>query len=275
MKECIGNYFILNGELQTVKLFDNSLVYMGESVYEVVRLVGGIPLFFRDHMDRLSSSLSFQHKRPLTDPEALKRDLMLLAGSDKRKEINIKIVFNYNNEADNYLIYYVESHYPTPYQYRKGVRGILFFAERKDPQSKVINFSLKNSIHQELVNENAYEALLVNEDNLVTEGSKSNIFFMKNNMLVTAPDDMILKGITRRHILEICSENGIGVEFSCVNAEDLTEYESIIMTGTSPMVLPFNLIDDIFFNVSHPLIDKLRNIYIKRAEASIREFIES
>jgi hypothetical protein len=41
------------------------------------------------------------------------------------------------------------------------------------------------------------------------------------------------------------------------------------------MVLPFNLIDDIFFNVSNPLIEKLRNLYIKRADASIREFIES
>ena len=51
MNECFGKKFILNGELQPAALFDNSMIYEGDSVYEVIRMVRGNPVFFYDHMD--------------------------------------------------------------------------------------------------------------------------------------------------------------------------------------------------------------------------------
>jgi branched-chain amino acid aminotransferase len=272
MKECVGNSFILNGNICPVSLFDNSLVYKGESVYEVIRMRDGIPEFFNDHMERLSSSLELSGKEPLAVRAGLIRDISLLTKADRRKEINIKIVFNYNVEANNYLIYYIESVYPSQEQYRKGVRGILFYAERNRPQSKVINFSLRNMVHQELANEKAYEALLVNDDNEITEGSRSNIFLIKNNRLVTAPDEVVLSGITRKHILDICVKNSIPVEYKSVNADDLADYESVFMTGTSPMVLPFYCINDYYFGTAHPLMKILRDSYISLADDSLNEF---
>lgn len=274
MKEYCGSNFILNGELQSVELFDNSLVYKGDSVYEVIRMVKGTPLFFKDHMERLSQSLQLKNKRQLADSSSLKKGIILLARSEKKKEINIKIVFNYNEGKDSYLIYYIDSIYPSKEQCKKGVRGLLFFAERKEPQSKIINYKLKTSVYQELINEGAYEALLVNDENLITEGSKSNIFFMKNSRLITAPDDVILKGITRKHILQICREEGIDVLFECINADYISRYDAVFMTGTSPMVLPFCCINDNYYDVANPLIEKLRSIYMKRAEASIHQFLE-
>lgn len=255
-----------------MELFDNSLVYKGDSVYEVIRTVKGTPVFFNDHMERLSESLQLQNKKQLADEQELKKNIILLTRSERKKEINIKIVFNYNNDAENYLIYFIDSVYPSKEQYLKGVKGILFFAERIDPSSKVINYRLKSSVYQGLVSEGAYEAVLVNDNNLITEGSKSNIFFLKNDKLVTAPDDVILKGITRKHILSICSDNRIDVEFRCVNADDIGEFEAVFMTGTSPMVLPFCCINDTFFNVKLALMDKLRKLYFQKAEESVRLF---
>lgn len=275
MKECIGNHFILNGELMPSAEFDNSLVYKGDSVYEVIRITGGVPVFFDDHFGRLENSLHLRKFRSLAGYEQLKKDIVALVNSDKRKEINVKVVFNYNEEIDNYLVYYIESVYPTPEQYRKGVKGILFYAERSNPQSKVINYKLRSDIHQELMNEGAYEAILVNDENLVTEGSKSNIFFLKKDMLVTAPDEAILNGVTRKHILEICREQGIKMEFRCVNADDLATYDAIFMTGTSPMVLPFCCVNDEHFNAGSPLFEKLRNEYLTLVQESINQFKNS
>jgi branched-chain amino acid aminotransferase len=109
----------------------------------------------------------------------------------------------------------------------------------------------------------------VNENNLITEGSRSNIFFLKEGTLITAPDNVILNGITRKHILEICTENNIKVEFACANASGLNEFDAVFMTGTSPIVLPFYCIDNYFFNAKNPLIEKLRRLYLLKAEASI------
>ena len=108
--------------------------------------------------------------------------------------------------------------------------------------------------------------------NLITEGSRSNIFFLKGETLVTSPDNVILNGITRKHILEICRENNIKVEFACVKVDEISEFDAVFMTGTSPMVLPFYCIDDKFFNVKHPLIGKLRKLYLIKAVESIRLF---
>ena len=272
MNECYGKKFILNGNLQTSEMFDNSLVYEGDSVYEVLRMIKGAPIFFPDHKQRLAMSAKLQKKKVLADIPTLRKDIISLTRSDKKRETNLKIVFNYNNGATNYLIYFIEPIYPSEAQYQKGVKGILFFAERKDPESKVINHKLRSSIYHKLIVESGYEAILVNENNLITEGSRSNIFFLKGETLVTAPDNVILNGITRKHILEICAENKIKVEFACVNVEELKQYEAVFMTGTSPMVLPFCCIDNNFFNVKVPMIDTLRKLYLRRAEETFSLF---
>jgi branched-chain amino acid aminotransferase len=272
MNECYGKKFILNGTLQPVELFDNSLVYEGDSVYEVIRMVKGNPIFFPDHMERLATSVKLQKKELLADVSELRKAILNLTRFNKKREINLKIVFNYNNGSTNYLIYFIQPIYPSENQYKKGVKGILFFAERKDPESKVINHKLRTFIYHKLIMEGAYEAILVNENNLITEGSRSNIFFLKGETLVTAPANAILNGITRKHLLEICKENNIKVEISLVDVDDITNYDAVFMTGTSPVVLPFNCINDKFYNVKFELIDRLRKLYLQRAEESIRYF---
>ena len=269
MNECYGKKFILNGILQPAEMFDKSLVYEGDSIYEVLRMIKGNPIFFPDHMERLAMSAKLQKKEVLADMSALRKDIISLTRSDKKLEANLKIVFNYNNNITNYLLYFIEPIYPSENQYQKGVKGILFFAERKDPESKVINHRLRSSISHKLILESGYEAVLVNKNNLITEGSRSNIFFLKEGTLITAPDNVILNGITRKHILEICTENNVKVEFDCANASELKEYDAVFMTGTSPIVLPFYCIDNYFFNVKNPLIEKLRKLYLLKAEASI------
>lgn len=272
MNECFGKKFILNGILQPSDMFDNSLIYEGDSIYEVVRLVKGSPVFFKDHMERLETSLDLQNKEPLADASNLRKDIINLTKADKKKEANLKIVFNYNNDSNNYLVYYIEPIYPTGEQYRTGVKGTLFYAERKDPESKVINHKLRSSIYHKLILDGGYEALLVNEDNCITEGSRSNIFFAKGYTLFTAPDKTILNGITRKYILDICREDHITVKLECVKVKDISDYDAAFMTGTSPMVLPFYCIGENFFNVTHPVIKRLRDRYIRKAEESIMLF---
>lgn len=275
MKEYCGSHFILNGEIRGVADFDNSLVLKGDTIYEVIRIVRGIPVFFNDHMERLVRSTSQQNKKLPADPSVLKQDIINLSSKEKKKEVNIKIVFNYNDERENYLVYYIESTYPTNEQYKKGVKGILFWAERRDPQSKVMDYRLRSAIHQALADEDAYEALLVNNENLITEGSRSNVFFIREGRLVTAPDNCILKGVTRKHVIEICESEKIRLGFECVNADELSNYEAAFITGTSPMVLPYYCIDNVYFDVSNPMMERLRSLYMKRVEESLKEFRES
>jgi branched-chain amino acid aminotransferase len=272
MNECYGKKFVLNGELESADSFDNSLVYEGDSIYEVIRVIRGTPVFFYNHMERLQTSAKIQNRQMLADASVLKRDIINLSKSDRKKEVNLKIVFNYNRDTYNYLVYFIEPIYPTEAQYKNGVKGILFYAERKEPGSKVINHKLRSSIFHKLILDGGYEALLVNDKGQITEGSRSNIFFLKDDSLTTAPDDMILSGITRKHVLDICYEQNIKVRLACVKSDKISDYEAVFMTGTSPMVLPFCCIDDKAFKVRSPLIDKLRKLYLIKAEESMQRF---
>ena len=271
MNECSGNSFILNGELQPIDLFNNSMVYEGDSIYEVLRMVKGKPVFFHDHIERLVTSAGLQKRKMLTEIDALKRDILTLAKAEKRKEVNLKIVFNYN-KSESYLMYFIEPVYPSLEQYNKGVKGVLFNAERKDPESKVIDHRLRSEIYHKLIHEGAYEALLVNKNNFITEGSRTNIFFIKEKNLFTAPDESVLSGITRKYIIEICRENGISVKYTFIKSARISDYDSVFMTGTSPVVLPFCCIDNLYFKVNNSLITQLRNMYLLKAEESIRHF---
>lgn len=274
MNECRGRKFILNGKIIPSDYFDNSLVYEGDSIYEVIRMVKGAPVFFHDHVLRLESSTFQQGRQMLANESQLRSDIIKLVKAEREKEINLKIVFNYKNNIDNYLVYFIESVYPSGEQYKSGVKGILFKAERKNPASKVINHKLRSSVHNKLILESAYEALLVNEENCITEGSRSNIFFVKENTISTAQDDKVLSGITRKHIIDLCRVNKISLEYKCVPVSSLHEYDSVFMTGTSPMVLPFYTIDDIPFKVNLELIETLRNLYIRKALESVDKFLQ-
>jgi branched-chain amino acid aminotransferase len=272
MNECFGKNFILNGEIMPAETFDPALVYEGESVYEVIRMIKGYPVFFADHMERLEASVKQQHKIPLADSMQLKNDIIRLGKSDRKKETNLKIVFNYEKGVNNYLLYFIEPIYPSAYQYRSGVKGILFNAERKDPESKVINLKLRSDIYHKLILESGYEALLVNNENCITEGSRSNVFFISGNTLYTAPDKTVLNGITRKYIIEICRENAIEISYKCVNADEISRFDGVFMTGTSPVVLPFCCIGDRHFSVDHPVIRQLRDLYMSKALQSIAVF---
>ena len=271
MSECIGNNFVLNGELQPTEIFNNTLVYEGDSIYEVLRIVGGRPVFYQDHLERLERSVSIQKKTMLASVEDLKRDIISLIKSEKQKDINLKIVFNYH-KGENYLVYLIKSIYPTPTQFKKGVKGTLFFAERKDPESKVINHKLRTEIYNKLLIESAYEAILINKNDHITEGSRSNIFLVKGDRLYTAPDKDVLNGITRKQIISICKESGIDLIFSSVNAHTIKDFECVFMTGTSPGLLPFYSIDNNFFRVDHHLINTIHDIYLALAKKSLDQF---
>ena len=269
MKECAGSYFIKNGVMLPVEDFDNNMVYEGESIYEVLRMVRGAPLFFNDHYERLINSILNRKRTNLSTFDNLRRDIKTLMEIEKPKEANLKIVFNYNNSKTNYLVYFIKASYPSDLQYKEGVKGILFRAERTDPVSKVIHHKLKSAIEARLASEKAYEILLVNDKNLITEGSRSNIFFIKNNTLYTAPDSLVLSGITRKYLISLCNETGIEVCYECVNADKIQDYDSVLMSGTSPILLPFKYIDDYEFIVENSTVKKLRKMFMLKAEQSI------
>jgi len=269
--EILENYVISNNKVIPVS---EAALPMSSSrtIYEVIRVISGIPLFLERHMERLEASArltgsslgSTAHK-----VENSIRELIKINGSPDK---NIKIlVYNLDSSTPLHMSYFIHSSYPTPEDYIKGVHGILLSEERTNPNAKVVNSSFKERVATALAGAKAYEALLVNSENEITEGSRSNMFFIKDGKVLTAPKGNVLIGITRVCVFELCNNLGIEIIEKPISTSMLKEMDGVLMTGTSPKLLPISSIDNMSFgSADNPIIKAL----IKGYDDMIEEYLK-
>ncbi len=91
---------------------------------------------------------------------------------------------------------------------------------------------------QKAVQKGCYEAIL-HRGQEVTEGSTSNIFIVKNGVVIThEPNHLILKGITKEVVLQLCAKQNIPVEERTFTLEDLAQADEVFLTSTTSEVTP-------------------------------------
>lgn len=270
--DCVGNYCYLDGEILPAEYYDDAAA-AEVSFYEVIRTRGGDPFFFDDHIERLKEGISTRYDLPPNIAEEIRDGLTLLTGRESFDEINVRVTVSFTGYDHSLHICYVDSHYPTETMRAEGVRLIAYHAERLDPEVKTINTRLRMAVNAELKRRDAYEALLVTRDGFITEGSRSNVFFISgNNEICTAPDNMVLAGITRRYIIQIVASEGLTLLFKPVREEETGLYKSAFLTGTSPMILAVSSIEDTSFDPSHPVVTRLQERYARLMEQSISRY---
>ncbi|HDR90228.1 MAG TPA: hypothetical protein ENN63_11460 [Bacteroidetes bacterium] len=255
MQECIQQIFYLNDRFLTCEGFSNDYVYRGQSLYEVIRVMQGVPVFFEDHMERMQHSASVSGISLWLSAEDVRGILAELVKRNQEPNGNVRVVFNIQPSGSKYfLAYYCPHFYPTQDQYRQGVEVMVYMAERQNPTAKLLNMGLRLEVYKAVIESGVYEALLVNRQGQITEGSRSNAFFIRNGKLITAPDQMVLKGISRKYVLQFLKEEGIPVCMEPLHLDELEKAEAAFLTGTSPKVLPVNRVRNQSFNTGHPLL---------------------
>lgn len=259
----IKDYMVYNGNTVSVKDFEYDRTRKFPGVYEVIRIIDGVPLFVEKHISRFKSSAKLLGFEIQVTDAVLIEHIRKLIDSNKCNAGNVKIIINNLDKPvqDNYL-FFIKSKYPTSTDIENGVPTILFYGERNNPNAKTTDLSLREKINLEISKNNVYEALLVNRDNEITEGSRSNVFFVKNDKLFTSPAKDVLPGVTRGCIMDICTDLRYEVSEKTVNVDSLGEIDGLFITGTSPQVLPISYVDDIKYSSSTNLIiNEIRKAY--------------
>lgn len=242
-----------------------------DAVYEVVRVMDGVALFLFDHFLRMCASLRSQGFEPLWSFSEFKEKVEALIAVNQRTEGNIKIVFLPCSDGPGQFFAFISHSYPTPEMYEKGVSVGLLFAERKNPNAKVIQSSVRERANQMIQEKSLYEVLLVDRGGAITEGSRSNVFFVKAGVFYTAPEIMVLVGITRQRVIDCIKSLNFEIVEKAVAADEIGDFEAVFLTGTSPKVLPIRAIGDLQFKVDHPKVQRL----MKRYDQLIDEYIKN
>ncbi|MDF2840240.1 MAG: branched-chain amino acid aminotransferase [Clostridia bacterium] len=242
-KEIIEDYFISNGREFETSNFDHQMIQ--PSVYEVIRVIKGVPLFIEDHMVRLQRSAESLDSNLTEIIPNITADIKRLIQLNHQPEKNIKlIVYNLEKDIPDYIMCFIKSSYPSEDQYFQGIHTILVHAERDNPNAKIINNELRVMINQKLKECNAYEALLLNSRGEITEGSRSNLFFLVHGKIYTSPAEDVLIGITRKYIIEACRSLNLEIIEQPIPFSMLDYAEGAFITGTSPKLLPIASIEE-------------------------------
>jgi branched-chain amino acid aminotransferase len=264
------DYLFVNGELHPsceAAIFDR---IDGNSVYEVIKLIGGVPLFFEDHLARMRRSAALMGAGIEKPPARVRAEINELVKKSGCADINVKLVWYPEKERSIFLTYFVRQDFPDDGAYLRGVHTILYDGERRNPQIKAVKTSYRERVRAVREAAGAYEALLVDDKGFVSEGTRSNLFFLIDHQLCTPPSDAVLLGVTRQHVMALCRVLEIDVQEKMLHKDDLNRIEAAFITGTTIDILPIGSIGRLqFASVGHPVIQTITRAFTEEVSACI------
>lgn len=264
----IGTKYILDGKLKDVNIQSKNIEDKNSTVvYEVFTWENNKAIFFDEHFNRMLKSIEYKKLSTESIPskEKLEDDIQKLADSNSFQKINIRIDLVFvESKLNTYLVYFTKSIFPTLEQYTRGVEVGLCFGERKDPNSKIANSDIRKVANKSISDNKLFEVLLVNSQNLITEGSRSNVFFVKEKTLYTPASDKVLPGITRQKVIDIALERNLNVKEVDICLDEISDFDCAFLTSTSMIVLPISKIGDVKFSTENAILKELYSEFIDK-----------
>jgi branched-chain amino acid aminotransferase len=251
----------VDAEAARVSVFDRGFLY-GDSVYEVTRTFGGKAFALDDHLARLERSAAGIMMQPPPRAEIVRAVEETIAATGLADayvriivtrgagEIGLDPAFA---DAPRLIVIVRPAKSPPPEAYRDGVEvaivGRTRFAPAMptstvDPQVKSGNYLGSILAIADARSRGAYEAILCDNVGRITEGSSSNFFIVAGRRVTTPPVSVgLLEGITRKKVMELLRENGVGLAEQPLWPIDLVRADEAFLTSSVRGVVPITRVD--------------------------------
>jgi len=232
-----------------VSVFDHGFLY-ADGVYETLRTYGGKVWQIDEHLKRLIRSAVFIG---LDIPWSLRQMGSWILQTVKNNgfgESRIRMTvtrgengFDFGKAKKPTICIQVQKLEPQPARvYSQGVRAVSFCVERTLPEAKTLNLLPMAMAQRFMLKQMAYEALLVNHHGCVTEGTVTNVFMVKNRVLVT-PNRGMLAGTTRDVILKIARKLKVKVELRDIKLPEMYRADEIFISNAPRGIVPVVRLD--------------------------------
>jgi len=144
------------------------------------------------------------------------------------------------------------------------------------PAIKATGNYLNSSFARIEANQHGYnEAVLLNEDGKVTEGTGENLFIVRDGVISTPPvSDGLLQGITRDSIMVLADDLGYPVLEESLVRTDLYTAEEMFMTGSAAEVVPVRSVDHRAIGPAGPITLDLQQTFFKVVHGEVAEYDE-
>ena len=257
-------------------------LHYGLGVFEGVRAYNTSkgPSIFRlqDHTERLFKSASTVNMKIPFSVEKINQAHIKVIQANNLDEAYIRPMCFYGSEgmglrADNLNVHTMVAawewpSYMDPEAREKGIKVKLSTYKRqvKNPVSNAkVNGNYVHSIVAltEALEDGFDEALMLDADGYVAEGSGENFFIVKDGRLYSPFLDSCLDGITRKTIIDLAMELKIPFQEKKITVEDVFDADESFFSGTAAEVVPINSLDNqkIGNGLRGPVTEKLQKTY--------------
>lgn len=258
MSACWLDGKLVNDDEAKISVFDHGLLY-GDGIFEGIRFYNHQAFRLNKHIKRLHySALAIGLKIPYLNDE-LEEAINDVIQAFKNPDGYLRLVVTRGKgplginpvqctKATTFIIASQLSFVEEEVQ-RHGAKLIIASTRRLspdglDPRIKSLNYLNHILARMEANNANADEAILLNAQGHVSEGSTDNIFIVRDNNIFTPPViDGALEGITRDIIFELADEQGFECQQTTLSPYDLYTADECFLTGTAMELVPVSEID--------------------------------
>lgn len=252
----------VNGEFKEkenarVSVYDHGFLY-GDGVFEGIRAYDGKIFKLNQHIDRLfDSAKSIDLRPPLTKAELIEAIKKTLKRNELRNAYIRPIITRGKGnlgldpeKCGKSNVFILVQGWEALYGdlYNDGLEAVTVGVRRNSPAALPPNIKSLNYLNNilgkiEANYKGGNEAIFLDKDGKVSEGSGDNIFLVKNNEIKTPPTLNNLKGITRNTVIKLAREEGFDVEEKDIGLTDLYTADEVFVTGTAAEIAPIVEID--------------------------------
>ena len=244
-------------ENATVSIYDHGFLY-GDGVFEGIRAYNGRVFKLQEHVDRLyDSAKAIALEVPISKEEMSEAILETLRKNNLRDAYIRPIVTRGNGDlgldprkCPKPSIYIVSQEWGAMYGdlYEVGLKAVTVAVRRNAPDALSPNIKSLNYLNNILAKIEANEkggdeAIFLDQNGFISEGSGDNIFVIKNGKVYTPPTINNLKGITRATAIELLEERGYDVIVGNLGLFDMYTADEIFVTGTAAEAAPITKLD--------------------------------
>jgi branched-chain amino acid aminotransferase len=266
----------LNGqflpEAQAVVPVNDRGFLLGDGLFETMRVVGGKPFRFAQHLERMTRGADFlKIKLPFT-PKELEKFAAQLIEQNKMPDSILRVTltrgagergYNFNGECKPTIVMTLHVAPSLENHVEWNLVTSSFRIPAADPLSsfKTTSKILHVMARAEANEKGSDEALLINTNGEVAETASGNLFWIYDDKVCTVPTGRgVLPGITRAVVLEICQTLGLQVNKHVIKPEALRSSKGIFVTQSALGIVPITTFDGEPVAPS-PLVDQISNAY--------------
>jgi branched-chain amino acid aminotransferase len=226
-----------------------------------------------DHFERLENTAAMAGAPVRLDRPALRAALRRVVDETPiRGELRLRLTLDLEQHIGTVYISVEKLTPPPKAAYRSGVPVVTTRLTRSQPRLKLTDFIAPASEMRHRLPGGVNEALLVNEQGEILEGTSSNFFAVKADQVWTA-NEGILEGITRSIVLESILNLGIPLRLQPVAVADLAYLQEAWITSASRAVLPVVRIDGVVLGDGKP--GRLARLIMQAFAERLESYLES